>query len=198
MNLLRSGGTVFRASGSDVQTGLPFENATGHALVWEDEPDVWVNNNTWGTSAQITWDRFSWNRKFTGTSKGSGERNTIFLPFTMDENQIKDIFGDNAKIYQISSVDTKNLTVKGEQVKQTNPNTGESVIGTAPNVPYILELPNAKDGVSYNQSLTTWPLKFDDYSNSTEIGTQGQFVGVYKYTNFTTKSDEEALRLLWL
>ena len=107
----------------------------------------------------------------------------------MDENRIKTIFGDKAKIYQITSVDTKNLTVKGEQVKQTNPKTGESVIGTNFNVPYILELPEAKDGVSYNQSLTTWPSKFDDYSDSTEIGTQGQFVGVYKYKEFKAKSE---------
>jgi len=184
------GGTVFRAEGSGVQTGLPFENATGHALAWEDEPDVWVNNNSWGTSAQqITWDRFSWNRKFTGTSEGSGERNTIFLPFWMDENRIKTIFGDGAKIYKITSVNTEKLEVTGEQAKQKNPKTGEEVIGTKPNEPYILELPQAKDGVSYNQSLITEPSKFDNYSNATTISSQGQFVGVYKYTKFTSKSD---------
>ena len=183
------GGIVFHnESPGDQQIELPFDNATGHALVWEDEPNAKVNDNNWGTSAQqITWDSFRWNRKFTGTSEGSGERNTIFLPFTMNENQIKTIFGDKAKIYQITSVDTKNLTVKGEQVKQTNPETGESVIGTDFNVPYILELPEAKDGVSYNQSLTTWPSKFD--SKSTDITGQGQFVGVYKYKEFKANSE---------
>ena len=185
------GGTVFRASGSDVQTGLPFSEATGHALVWEDEkPNAWVNNNSWGTSAYTTWGSFSWNRKFLGTiTDGSGERNTIFLPFWMDENRIKTIFGDGAKIYSIDSVNTTDLTVKGIQAKQTDSNTGKEVIGTVPNVPYILELPNAKDGVSYNQSLITVPSKNDDYSYSTEISGQGQFVGVYKYTNITSKSD---------
>lgn len=180
------GRTVFRSEGSQVTTGLLFTNAKGKALVWDDKPNAWVNDYTWGTTVYSTWGSFSWNRKFLGTKRdGPGARNTIFLPFTMDENRITAIFGDKAKIYQITSVDTKNLTVKGEQVKQTNPETGESVIGTAPNVPYILELSEAKDGVSYNQSLTTWPSKYDDYS----IGTQGQFVGVYKYTNFQSKSD---------
>ena len=182
-------GPVFRAvSPGEQQTGLLFENATGHTLVWEDEPNAWVNNNTWGTSAQqITWDRFFWNRKFTGTSKGSGERNTIFLPFTMDENLIKTIFGDRAKIYQISSVNTTDLTVTGTPVSGKDPYTGKEVIGTKPNVPYILQLPEAKDGVSYNDKLVTYYSKYD--SKPTHIGTQGQFVGVYKYTNITSKSD---------
>lgn len=185
---------IFRGEGSDVQTVLPFENVTGHALVWEDEkPDKWVNNNTWGTSAQqITWDRFFWNRKFTGTSKGSGERNTIFLPFAMDANLIENIFGAGAKIYKISSVDAPKLTVEGTPVPRTDPNTREEVKGTKPNVPYILQLPEAKDGVWYNDKLVTYYSKFDSKSTdikSTEKGDQGQFVGVYKYTNITSKSD---------
>lgn len=188
------GGTVFHGQGSGVQTGLPFKIATGHALVWEDEkPDVWVNNNSWGTSAQqITWDRFSWNRKFTGTSEGSGERNTIFLPFWMDENRIKTIFGEGAKIYQISSVNTTDLTVTGTPVPGKDPDTREKVKGTKPNVPYILELPEVKDGVSYddtNDKLVTYYSKFD--SKSTDITGQGQFVGVYKYTNITPDTYEK-------
>lgn len=195
------GGTVFRASGSEVPSELSFENATGHALVLEDEkPDVWVNNNTWGTSAQITWDRFSWNRKFTGTSEGSGERNTIFLPFKMDENQINKIFGDNAKIYQISSVDAPNLKVTGTEVTKTDPNVPQmdpNVPLTEPNVPYILELPEVKYGVSYDDTsdkLVTYYSKYDSKSTdikSTEKGDQGQFVGVYKYTNITPDKYEE-------
>jgi hypothetical protein len=182
-------GPVFRdISPGDKQVVLPFENVTGHALVWEDEPDAWVNNNTWGTSAQqITWDRFFWNRKFTGTSKGSGERNTIFLPFWMDENRITAIFGEGAKIYKITSVDAPKLTVEGTPVPGTDPDTGKEVKGTEPNVPYILQLPEAKDGVSYNDKLVTYYSKYD--SKPTHIGTQGQFVGVYKYTNITSKSD---------
>lgn len=185
------GGTVFRAEGSDVQTGLPFENATGHTLIFYDKPDARDNEHTWGTSAQqITWDRFSWNRKFTGTSEGSGERNTIFLPFWMDENRIKTIFGDGAKIYQITSVDTKNLTVTGTPVPGKDPDTVEEVKGTKPNVPYILQLPEAKDGVSYDvadNKLITYYSKYD--SKFSNITGQGQFVGVYKFTEFKSKSE---------
>ena len=185
------GGTVFRAEGSDVQTGLPFENATGHTLVFYDKPEFRDNEHTWGTSAlQITWDRFSWNRKFLGMSANSGKRNTIFLPFAMSNDQITKIFSKDAKIYKITSVDAPNLTVTGTQVTQTKPN-----------VPYILELPEttkAKDGVSYDvadNKLITVYSKYD--SKSTDIKstdtdpTQGQFVGVYKFTNITPKDYEE-------
>ena len=182
---------VFRAESHGVQTGLPFENATGHALVWEDEPNARVNDNTWGTSAlQITWDRFSWNRKFLGMSANSGKRNTIFLPFAMSNDQITAIFGTGAMIYKISSVDAPKLTVTGTQVTQTEPN-----------VPYILELPEttkAKDGVSYDvadKKLITVSSKYD--SKSTDIKstdtdpTQGQFVGVYKYSYITPDKYEK-------
>ena len=190
------GGTVFRASGSDVQTGLPFENATGHALVWEDEPNAKVNDNTWGTSAQITWDRFSWNRKFLGMSANSGKRNTIFLPFAMSNDQITAIFGTDAKIYKITSVNTEKLEVTGTKVPGTDPNTREEVLGTKPNEPYILELPETweKDGVSYDDKLVTYYSKYDSKSTditSPEKGTQGQFVGVYKFTNITPDTYEE-------
>lgn len=188
------GRTVFRAvSPGEQQTGLPFENATGHTLVWEDEPNAWVNNNTWGTSAQqITWDRFTWNRKFYSTGSGSGERNTIFLPFSMDGNLIKTIFGEGAKIYQISSVNTTDLTVTGTPVPGKDPDTGEEVKGTKPNVPYILELPEAKkegESYAYDDKLVTYYSKFD--SQSSDISGQGQFVGMYKYTSYKSKSDEE-------
>lgn len=186
------GGIVFHnESPGDQQTGLPFENATGHHLEFYDKPDAWDNEHTWGTSAQqITWDNFSWNRKFLGMSANSGKRNTIFLPFAMSNDQITAIFGTDAKIYKITSVNTKDLTVTGTPVTQTKPN-----------VPYILELPettNATDGVSYDvadKKLITVFSKFD--SKSTDIKstdtdpTQGQFVGVYKYTNITTDKYEE-------
>lgn len=185
--------TVFRASGSDPGKSEP-AYWEGKALVWEDEPDAWVNNNSWGTSVYTIWNGFRWNRKFTGTSTGSGERNTIFLPFSMDEVQIKAIFGDGAKVYSIDSVDAPNLKVTGTPATRTDDETGEQVTGTEPNVPYILELPNAKDGVSYDGELDTEPSKYENYSNATPIGDQedpqGEFVGVYKYTNITKKSDE--------
>lgn len=185
------GGTVFHGQGSGVQTGLPFKIATGHTLAFYDKPEARDNEHTWGTSAlQITWDRFSWNRKFLGMSANSGKRNTIFLPFAMTENQIKKIFDDNAKIYQISSVDAPNLKVTGTQVTQTKPN-----------VPYILELPEttkAKDGVSYDvadNKLITVYSKYDSKSTnikSTDTDpTQGQFVGVYKYSYITPDKYEE-------
>ncbi len=180
------GGIVFHASGTGSDNAKDFDKATGNKLVFEDNPGNWTNNNTWGTSKTIEWNSFSWNRKFTGTASGSGERNTIFLPIYMDDDHIKGIFGDNAKVYKITSVDTKNLTVKGEQVTEI-----------IQNQPYILELPQAKDGVSYDDTsdkLVTYYSKFDNYSNATPIGDQdqpqGQFVGVYKYTKFNSNSDE--------
>ena len=200
-------GTVFRSSGSDPGKSEPIY-WKGKALVWEDEPDAWVNNNSWGTTVYTIWNGFRWNRKFLDTkTKGPGARNTIFLPFSMSEDQIKAIFGEDAKIYKISSVDTKNLTVTGIQAKKTDPNTEETdpdteetdpdtekqVIGTEANVPYILELSEEKNGVSYDGELDTESSKYDDYSIATTIGDednpQGEFVGVYKYTNFTSNSD---------
>jgi len=200
--------TVFRAWNPGTESELSYWE--GNALVWEDEPDAWDNDNTWGTSHQITWHRFSWNRKFLDTTTdGPGARNTIFLPFAMSEDQITAIFGTGAKVYSIESVDAKNLTVTGIQAKKTDPDTDETdpdtdetdpdtekqVIGTEPNVPYILELSEEKNGVSYDDEFDTESLKYEDYSNATTIGDednpQGQFVGVYKYTNFTTKSDEK-------
>lgn len=174
---------------SDEQTGLPFENATGHHLEFYDKPEARDNEHTWGTSAQqITWDNFSWNRRFLGMSEGSGKRNTIFLPFTMNENQIKTIFGTEAKIYSITSVNTNDLTVTGTPVTQTYYN-----------VPYILELPKTwkNDGVSYDNKedkLVTYYSKYDSkYTDikSPEKGTQGQFVGVYKFTNITPEKYEK-------
>ena len=185
-------GTVFRSSGSDPGKSEP-DYWEGKALVWEDEPDAWVNNNSWGTTVYTIWNGFRWNRKFTGTSTGSGERNTIFLPFAMNENQITAIFGTGAKVYSIESVDAPKLEVTGIQATRTNLETDEQETGTEANVPYILELPETKDGVSYDGELDTEPSKFDYYSKATTIGNedhpQGEFVGVYKYTNITKKSD---------
>lgn len=165
-------------------TGLPFKNATGHHLEFYDKPDAWDNEHTWGTSAQkITWDNFSWNRIFTGTSAGSGERNTIFLPFAMSNDQITAIFGTGATIYSIESVDAPNFTVKGKSVTQTDPN-----------VPYILELRDVKekDGVSYDVADNKLITKYSKYdSQSSDISGQGQFVGVYKYTNITPENYEK-------
>jgi len=169
----------------------------GNALVWEDEPDAWVNNSSWGTSVYTTWNGFRWNRKFLGTTtNGSGARNTIFLPFSMSEDQIKAIFGEDAKIYKISSVDTKNLTVTGIQAKKTDPDTEETdpdtekqVIGTEANVPYILELSEEKNGVSYDGELDTESSNYENTTIGDENNPQGEFVGVYQYTNITSKSD---------
>ena len=175
----------------------------GNVLVWEDEPDAWVNNNPWGMTAYAIWNGFRWNRKFLDTkTKGPGARNTIFLPFSMSGDQIEAIFGTGAKIYKITSVDTKDPnhpTVTGTTATRTDPDaedpdTEYEVPGTESNVPYILELPETKEGVSYDGELDTEPSKYDDYSNATTIGnedySQGDFVGVYKYTIFKSKSDE--------
>ncbi|GJG66064.1 hypothetical protein PRLR6014_25400 [Prevotella lacticifex] len=173
------GGIVFHSVGKGTPNAKDFDNATGHKLAFDDNPgtDNWTNDNTWGTSKGISWSSFSWNRQFTGTASGSGERNTIFLPFKMSAEQIKGIFGENAKVYKIKSVNTDKLTVEGTEVTETNPNT-----------PYILELPEAKDGVSYDGTLNTWISNVESIPTEIE-GTQDYFVGVYKYTKFTSKSD---------
>lgn len=183
--------TVFRASGGG-ESGPTYYK--GNALVWEDEPDAWVNNNPWGTTVYTIWNGFRWNRKFLGTTtNGPGARNTIFLPFSMSEDQITAIFGEKAKVYSIASVDAPNLKVTGTPATRTDPDTEEEVIGTESNVPYILELPETKEGVSYDGELDTEFSKYENYSNATPIGDQdhpqGEFVGVYQYTNITSKSD---------
>lgn len=47
--------------------------------------------------------------------------------------------------------------------------------------------------MSYDDELDTEFSKYENYSNATLIGDQdhpqGEFVGVYKYTNITSKSD---------
>ena len=98
----------------------------------------------------------------------------------MSEDQIKAIFGTDAKIYKITSVDTKDPnhpTVTGTTATRTDPDTEDpdtekQVIGTEANVPYILELQDVKekDGVSYDGELDTESSKYDDYSNATTIG----------------------------
>lgn len=173
------GGIVFHSESHGTPNAKDFNEAKGYKLAFDDNPGDWTNDFTWGTSKKTSWNSFSWNRKFTGTASGSGERNTICLPFNMSAEQIKGIFGDNAKVYKIKSVNTDKLTVEGTEVTETYPNT-----------PYILELPEAKDGVSYDGThgtLTTWISNAAPYK--TKIGDQGDFVGVYKYTNFTSKSD---------
>ena len=171
----------------------------GNVLVWEDEPDAWVNNNPWGTSVYTTWNGFRWNRKFLDTkTKGPGARNTIFLPFSMSEDQIKEIFGTGAKVYKITSVDTKDPnhpTVTGTPATRTDPDaedpdTEDEVPGTESNVPYILELPETKEGVSYDGELDTEPSNYENTTIGEEGNAQGEFVGVYQYTNITSKSDE--------
>lgn len=164
----------------------------GNVLVWEDEPDAWVNNNPWGTTVSTIWNGFRWNRKFLGTTtNGSGARNTIFLPFAMDKDQITAIFGEGATVYSISSVNAPKLEVTGTPATRTDDETGESVTGTDANVPYILELPNAKDGVSYGGELDTESSNYENTTIGDEDQPQGEFVGVYKYTNITPKDYEE-------
>jgi hypothetical protein len=162
----------------------------GNVLVWEDEPDAWVNNNSWGTTVYTIWNGFRWNRKFLGTTtNGSGARNTIFLPFSMSEDQIKAIFGDGAKVYSIESVDAPNLKVTGTPATRTNLDTNEQETGTEANVPYILELPETKEGVSYDGELDTESSNYENTTIGDENNPQGEFVGVYQYTNITSKSD---------
>jgi hypothetical protein len=149
---------------------------SGGKLAFTDNPGQWTSDYNYGQilAKSTKWGSFMYDRKFTGTTTGSGERNTICLPFAMTSDQISAIFGSDAKIYEITSVDTKNLTVTGTPVTSTKANT-----------PYVLELPSEKTGVSYTGSITTETTP-DAMESSF---TSGKFVGVFKYTKFNSKSN---------
>ena len=125
----------------------------------------------WGVSkSDVSWKTFSYDRKFTGTNHGAGARNTICLPFAMDETLFHSIFGNDAKIYYVSSIE--NSEAKGTSV----------TFPTAANTPYVLELSQDKDGIKLSSEVDVKATPTTDIS--TAIGTDGsKLVGVFKYTN---------------
>ena len=178
-----------RRASEEAEPGDSETAYTGHKLALYDNTGSWTNDHTWGATANVQWDSFSYDRNFYGTNRGNGTRNTICLPFAMTSDQITSIFGAGAKIYEISSIDENNLVANGTQVTD----------GTLANTPYILEITgDDKNGVSVTESVTTKATPRDNDGNdelsaviADDTNTYpNQLVGVYKYTTFNKSGDD--------
>lgn len=154
---------------------------TGQKLALYDNTGSWTNDHTWDATENVKWDSFSYDRNFYGTNRGNGTRNTICLPFAMTSDQITSIFGEGAKIYEISSIDESALSVV----------YGTAVTETQANTPYILEISNDKDGVSMSGSVisVSTPTTLSSVIGSSSVKYPSQLVGVYSYTNIQKKED---------
>ena len=155
----------------------------GRKLVLYDNLGSTTSQHPWGTSKSTTWASFTYDRKFYGTTRSAGTRNTICLPFGMDQNQITSIFGSNAKIYQISSFDKDDQSVA----------YGDKVTSTSANKPYVLEITeDDNDGVSLNSQIITeaTPEIADDISTSIGEDTNpSYFVGEYSSSKRIPRED---------
>ena len=156
---------------------------SGGKLVLYDNLGSNTSQHSWGTSKSTTWASFTYDRKFYGTERSAGTRNTICLPFGMDQNQITSIFGSNAKIYQISSFDKDDQSVA----------YGDKVTSTSANKPYVLEITeDDNDGVSLNSQIITeaTPENADDISTSIGEDTNpSYFVGEYSSSKRIPRED---------
>ena len=156
---------------------------SGGKLVLYDNLGSNTSQHSWGTSKSTTWASFTYDRKFYGTTRSTGTRNTICLPFAMNQNQITSIFGSNAKIYQISSFDKDDQSVA----------YGDKVTSTSANKPYVLEITeDDNDGVSLNSQIITeaTPEKADDISTSIGEDTNpSYFVGEYSSSKRIPRED---------
>ena len=156
---------------------------SGGKLVLYDNVGSNTSQHSWGTSKRTTWASFTYDRKFYGTERSAGTRNTICLPFAMNQNQITSIFGSNAKIYQISSFDKDVQSVA----------YGDKVPSTSANKPYVLEITeDDNDGVSLNSQIITeaTPEKADDISTSIGEDTNpSYFVGEYSSSKRIPRED---------
>lgn len=158
---------------------------SGGKLVLYDNLGSNTSQHSWGTSKSTTWASFTYDRKFYGTNRSDGTRNTICLPFAMNQNQITSIFGSNAKIYQISSFDKNDQSVA----------YGDKVTSTSANKPYVLEITeDDNDGDSLNSQIITeaTPEKADDISTSIGEDTNpSYFVGEYSSSKRIPREDDD-------
>ena len=177
---IEDSGTSVGAPRKEIGTGRGISTAatfSGAKLVLTDNVGSWTSDHTWSATKNVTWNSFSYDRKFLGRSNSEGTRNTICLPFSMDENMIKSMFGENAKVYTIASIDEANMSVNA------NP-----VTATEANKPYVLELVDDLSGISTTKTVYTESTP-DEASSA--IGENGdKFVGVFQYTNITTREDD--------
>lgn len=151
---------------------------SGEKLVLTDNVGSWTSDHTWYATIGVTWNSFSYDRKFLGRSNSEGTRNTICLPFAMNEDMIKSMFGKEAKVYTITSIDEANMSVNANPVAVTEANK-----------PYVLELADDLSGISTTKTVFT--EKTPDEA-SLAIGENGDiFVGVFQYTNIKTREDDK-------
>ena len=142
-----------------------------------DNVGSWTSDHTWSATIGVTWNSFSYDRKFLGSSNSEGTRNTICLPFAMNEDMIKSMFGEKAKVYTIASIDEAKMSVNASTVTVTEANK-----------PYVLELADDLSGISTTKTVFTEKTPNEA---SLAIGENGdKFVGVFQYTNITTREDD--------
>lgn len=152
------------------------------ALTDTDGKSDWTNDNAFQiTKDNITANSFSYDRSFMSNASSEGSRSTFVFPFAMSSDMITSLFGENAEIDSITGM-TESSTGIGTV-------TGSKVTKTYANVPYLLKLSAAKDGIS-----TTLPITLEKNSKEVTLkvgDTDDVFVGVYQYTNITTADDTE-------
>lgn len=159
-----------------------------------DNPDSKTSDYSFGikNGNTITAKKFSFDRKFTKV-KNEGttvDRSTICFPFAMTTSQVTSIFGTNAKLYTITSVDEDKLVANASEVTTT----------TTANTPYVLDLDNTgaavtKDGISYDSELTLVGHDSSvEMTNEITDGTNatGNLVGVYTQTTKYRTEDSYA------
>ncbi len=159
-----------------------------------DNPDSKTSDYSFGikNGNTITAKKFSFDREFTKV-KNEGttvDRSTICFPFAMTTDQVTSIFGTNAKLYTITSVDEKNLVANASEVTTT----------TTANTPYVLDLDYTgaavtKAGISYDSELTLVGHDSSvEMTNEITDGTNatGNLVGVYTQTTKYRTEDSYA------
>ena len=142
------------------------------------------NPHSFGITHDITANSFTFDRNF--GKKTTSDRSTICFPFAMTSDQIASIFGSDAALYSISSVD------------ESTPATvyGTAVTSTVANTPYVLDLSTTsatatKSGISYSSSLSLVGRSNASTAMTNAIGSQGDnMVGVYSYTKISCRQDD--------
>lgn len=189
--------TVVGADANALDIAVPTSTANAYNMAkfaLTDNPDSKTSDYSFGikNGNTITAKKFSFDREFTKV-KNEGttvDRSTICFPFAMTTNQVTSIFGSNAKLYTITSVDEENLVANASEVTST----------TSANTPYVLDLDYTgaavtKNGISYDSELT-----LVGHDNSVEMtneitdGTNatGNLVGVYTQTTKYRTEDSYA------
>lgn len=189
--------TVVGADANALDIAVPTSTANAYNMAkfaLTDNPDSKTSDYSFGikNGNTITAKKFSFDREFTKV-KNEGttvDRSTICFPFAMTTDQVTSIFGTNAKLYTITSVDEKNLVANASEVTTT----------TTANTPYVLDLDYTgaavtKAGISYDSELTLVGHDSSvEMTNEITDGTNatGNLVGVYTQTTKYRTEDSYA------